>query len=81
MTISELIEKIGNKNIKFHWMHDVVTSMNWNAKTGLTTMIVKTDQQVTPDGFRDIGLLIWLPRKEAEMLLTNARNDSQESES
>lgn len=75
MTISELIETIGNDKVRFHWMNECTTNVNWSAKTGLTTVTLKTDQPLAPDlgDFRDIGIIVWLPRDEATKLLTEAK--------
>lgn len=77
MTINELIERIGSDKVRFQWIDDCTTHINWDAKSGLTTVTLKTDQPITEEGFRDLGLLVWLWREEAQQLLTEARREAE----
>lgn len=39
MTLSELIGRIGDERCNFHWLDDCVTSITFNGKAKLATVI------------------------------------------
>lgn len=61
MKISELIRAVGDNNVKFQNLDHCAYSLNYSTKRG-TTISFSTDQALTPEGTRDIGLVVWLPR-------------------
>lgn len=77
MTLEDLLREIGVKNRQYHWLDEVITNIDWNEHLGLSRVTFKTDQPLILDGdggyFRDVGFIIWLPRKRTEQLLSEAR--------
>lgn len=82
MALEDLLREIGAENTRFHWLDEVTTNIDWSGKSSLSRVTFKTDQPVVLDGdggtFRDVGIIIWLPRKRTEQLLSEARKGKTE---
>lgn len=61
MKMSELILAIGDDKVVFQNLDHALISLDYTAKRG-TTITFGTQEAVTPDGTKKLGLVLWLDR-------------------
>lgn len=61
MKMSELILAIGDDNVEFQNLDNVMIDANYHHKNG-TRITFGTDMPLMPDGTRKLGLILWLDR-------------------
>lgn len=75
MNIAELILAVGVDNVGIQNLDVCADRLDWSEKKG-TRITFGTDQPLTPEGLPKLGLVVWMPRKEAEAALARARGQS-----
>lgn len=68
MKISELIAKVGDDNVKIQALDGCLIKADYSAKSG-TKITFGTDAQLLPDGTKEMGIIVWLPREEVKKIL------------
>lgn len=68
MTLSDIIRSVGDDIVQFQNLDVAANSLKWNEKSG-TTITFCTEQTLTHNGTRDLGLVVWLPREAVERVM------------
>lgn len=61
MKMSELILAIGDDNVEFQNLDHCADKLDYNHKSG-TKIRFGTHMQITPEGTKKLGLVLWLDR-------------------
>jgi hypothetical protein len=69
MKTSELIQKVGDKNFKVQVLDGCLISANYSAEEGVNEITFGTDAHFSPDGLKEIGIVVWLPRDKVDEVL------------
>lgn len=76
MNVTELIAACGgDENIRVQALDTCAVSLDWSAKNG-TKITFGTEVQLTPNGTKQFGLVIWLDREKVKAALARARGES-----
>lgn len=83
MRISDLINAIGDDNVRIQFIDACADKLDWNARTGVTTVRFGTEQPIVRaptapgedrrefDGWelQHLGAVVWMPRHEVHRLV------------
>jgi len=65
MTLSELIQKVGEENIGVQYVAQCMTSISFNEKLQSSKVTIETDK-ITPNDIvlneGNVGLILWVPK-------------------
>lgn len=78
MNMSELIRAIGDENVQFQNLDSCSTKLNYSAKSG-TVITFGTEQPLTPNGTKKLGLILWLDRDAVKSALDAARKGGSDA--
>lgn len=73
MKMSELILAVGDDNVEFQNLDTCATDLNYAAKSG-TKITFGTEQPISLDGTKKLGLVVWLDRDAVKSALAKARD-------
>lgn len=72
MKLSELIAAYGDDKVTFQKMDDCASDIDWSAKKG-TRATILTDEPVDFNGFKSLGLIVWLDRDRVAEVIGAAK--------
>lgn len=73
MKLSELLQRYGDDRVRFQPLDGAITSINYSAKN-FTKITFGTDVMIDGlQGTKEMGIVIWLDRKEVADLLAADR--------
>lgn len=68
MKLSELLEKVGDANMRFQPLDGCTIRAKYDHKKG-SEITFGTDQVVMPDGTQDYGMIVWIPREKLKEVM------------
>lgn len=71
MKMSELIAAYGDDNLHFQNLDQAADSMDWSRKSG-GKITFGTQQEMTLEGTKRLGLILWLDRDKVAAILKQA---------
>lgn len=73
MNICELIDACGGPNVvRIQSLDHCADKLDWSHKTG-SRITFGSEQAITPEGTKDLGIIVWLDRGAVDAALTAAR--------
>lgn len=72
MKMSELILAIGDDRVEFQNLDHCSTDLSYSAKLG-TKITFGSNQALTPDGTKKLGLILWLDRAAVQAAIAKAQ--------